>query len=135
MSTFERAQFQEAAVQHIVGRLRDKDGSRRMLLAAATALDTAVIVGLLIVTLQGPTVVWPFFALAFGTGIASALGAPAGRAMTPSLVPLELLSPAIAVRSIASEVAAIVGPALGGFLFFVRPGLEVMLTLPLPASA
>ena len=103
---------------HLADRL-----SRRMLLAAATALDTAVIAGLLVFTLRGPTVVWPFFALAFGTGIASALGAPAGRAMTPSLVPLELLSPAIAVRSIASEVAAIVGPALGGFLFFVRPGL------------
>src|SRR5439155_25385190 len=47
----------------------------------------------------------------------------AGRAMTPSLVPIEMLSEAIATRSIASEVAAIVGPALGGFLFFLHPGL------------
>lgn len=104
------------------GQLADRL-SRRMLLAGATALDTAVIAGLLVVTLRGPTVVWPFFALAFGTGIASALGAPAGRAMTPSLVPMEMLSEAIAFRSIGSEVAAIAGPALGGFLFFVHPGL------------
>jgi MFS family permease len=103
---------------HLADRL-----SRRLLLATATALDTAVIGGLLALTLLGPTAVWPFFVLAFGTGIASALGAPAGRAMTPSLVPMEMLSEAIAVRSIGSEVAAITGPALGGFLFFVRPGL------------
>ena len=96
---------------------------RRMLLAVATALDTAVIGGLLAYTLSGPSAVWPYYALAVGTGIASALGAPAGRALTPSLVPPELLSPAFALRSAAFEIAAIAGPALGGFLFYVRPGL------------
>ena len=50
---------------------------RRTLLAVATALDAAVIGGLLAFTLMRVrTVVWPFFVLAFGTGIASALGAP-----------------------------------------------------------
>jgi MFS family permease len=96
---------------------------RRMLLAVATALDTAVIGGLLAFTLTGPRAVWPFFVLAFGTGIASALGAPSGRAMTPSLVPPEMLSPALAVRSVALQLSGIVGPALGGFLFFVHPDL------------
>jgi MFS family permease len=96
---------------------------RRTLLAVATALDTAVIGGLLAFTLIGPRVVWPFFVLAFGTGIASALGAPPGRAMTPSLVPPEILSPALAMRSVAFQVSAIAGPAIGGFLFFVRPDL------------
>ena len=104
------------------GQLADRV-SRRMLLAVATALDTAVVGGLLVFTLTGPRVVWPFFVLAFGTGIASALGAPPGRALTPSLVPPELLSPALAMRSIAFEISAIAGPALGGFLFFLRPGL------------
>ncbi len=96
---------------------------RRMLLAVATALDTAVIGGLLAFTLTGPTVVWPFFVLAFGTGIASALGAPPGRALTPSLVPPEMLSPALALRSVAFQVSGMVGPALGGILFFLRPDL------------
>ncbi len=104
------------------GHLADRF-SRRMLLAVATALDTAVLGGLLVFTLTGPQVVWPFFALAAGTGIASALGAPAGRAMTPSLVPPDALSSALAVRSIAFQISAIAGPAMGGFLFFVRPGL------------
>ena len=104
------------------GQLADRV-PRRMLLAVATALDTAVIGGLLAFTLTGPRVVWPFFVLAFGTGIASALGAPPGRAMTPSLLPPEMLSSAIAVRSIALEISAIAGPAIGGFLFFVHADL------------
>ena len=115
---------------HLADRL-----SRRMLLAVATALDTAVIGGLLAFTLTGPRVVWPFFALAFGTGIASALGAPAGRAMTPSLVPPEMLSPALAMRSVAFQISGIAGPALGGFLFFVRPDLVYEVSAALSFAA
>ena len=115
---------------HLADRL-----SRRMLLAVATALDTAVIGGLLAFTLLGPRVVWPFFVLAFGTGIASALGAPAGRAMTPSLVPPEMLSPALAMRSVAFQISGIAGPALGGFLFFVRPDLVYEVSAALSFSA
>ena len=115
---------------HLADRL-----SRRMLLAVATALDTAVIGGLLAFTLTGPRVVWPFFVLAFGTGIASALGAPAGRAMTPSLVPPEMLSPALAMRSVAFQISGIAGPALGGFLFFVRPDLVYEVSAALSFAA
>ena len=43
MSTFKRARFQEAAVQHIVGRIRDKSGSRRMLLADEVGLGKTVV--------------------------------------------------------------------------------------------
>ena len=60
---------------------------RRTILALATALDTAVMLGLLAVTRAGAEQTWPFYLLAFATGVASALGAPASRAMTPSLVP------------------------------------------------
>lgn len=96
---------------------------RRTLLAVSTALDAAVAAGLLAYTAAGPRVVWPFFVLAFGTGIASALGAPPGRALTPSLVPAVMLPRALAVRSVAFQISAIAGPALGGFLFYVRPEL------------
>ena len=60
---------------------------RRTVLAISIVIDGAVALGLLAVTRAGADETWPFFALAFGTGVASALGAPAGRAMTPSLVP------------------------------------------------
>lgn len=43
MSGIQRAQFQEAAVQHIVGRLRARSGSGRMLLADEVGLGKTVV--------------------------------------------------------------------------------------------
>ncbi len=96
---------------------------RRTVLALSIGLDAAVAVGLLAVTRAGADETWPFFVLAFATGVASALGAPAGRAMTPSLVPQELLVRAFAQRSAAFQASVICGPALGGLLFAVQPEL------------
>ena len=93
------------------------------MLALAIALDALVAIGLLVVTRAGASETWPFFALAFGTGVATALGAPAGRALTPSLVPREILVRAFAQRSIAFQLSVIGGPALGGLLFAVQPEL------------
>jgi MFS family permease len=114
------------------GHLADRV-SRRAVLAAARLIDTAVLVALLGVTVAGPDQVWPFLVLAFCTGVASAVGAPAGRALTPSLVPEELLAAAFAVRSVAFQAAVVVGPAVGGLLFALRPelvyGTGALLTL------
>ena len=96
---------------------------RRNLLAVMVLLDLVVLVGLLLVTIAGPTRVWPFFALAFLFGIGSAVGAPAGRALTPSLVPQEILVSALAQRSIAFQISAVAGPAVGGLLFAIRAEL------------
>ncbi len=96
---------------------------RRALLATSRLLDTAILLALLGVTLSGAERLWPFLALAFGTGVASALGAPAGRALTPSLVPEHLLAAAFAVRSVGFQLAVVVGPAVGGLLFALRPEL------------
>jgi MFS family permease len=96
---------------------------RRTILVVAIAIDALVAVGLLLVTRSGATQTWPFFALAFGTGLASALGGPAGRALTPSLVPQAVLVKAFAQRSIAFQLSVIGGPALGGLLFALHPEL------------
>jgi MFS family permease len=104
------------------GHLADRV-SRRAVLAVARLLDTAVLAALLGVTLAGPETIWPFLLLAFATGVAASLGAPAGRALTPSLVPEDLLAAAFAVRSIAFQGAVVVGPAVGGLLFAVQPEL------------
>ncbi|HET7515661.1 MAG TPA: MFS transporter, partial [Gaiella sp.] len=96
---------------------------RRTILVVAIAIDALVAVGLLLVTRSGASQTWPFFALAFGTGLASALGAPAGRALTPSLVPQAILVKAFAQRSIAFQLSVIGGPALGGLLFALHPEL------------
>ena len=96
---------------------------RRTVLALATGLDAAVAIGLLAVTRSGADETWPFFVLAFVTGVATALGAPAGRAMTPSLVPQAILVKAFAQRSVALQLSVIAGPALGGLLFALDPEL------------
>ena len=90
---------------------------RRTLLGLATLLDASVMLGLLFVTRSGADATWPFFVLAFGTGVATAVGAPASRAMTPSLVPRAILVSALAQRSVVLTASVIGGPALGGLLF------------------
>ena len=72
---------------------------------------------------EAPTQTWPFFLLAFGTGVAAALGAPASRALTPSLVPREILVRALAQRSVVFQASVIVGPAIGGLLFALHSEL------------
>ncbi|HUF01773.1 MAG TPA: MFS transporter [Gaiellaceae bacterium] len=96
---------------------------RRTLYVFMVLVDIAVALALLGVTLSRASQVWPFFALAFLTGVGSAVGAPAGRALTPSLVPRELLVKALAQRSIAFQLSMVGGPAAGGLLFAIRPEL------------
>lgn len=104
------------------GHLADRH-PRRTVLAIAIALDGVVALGLLAVTRAGADETWPFFALAFATGVASALGAPSSRALTPSLVPQTILVRALAQRSVAFQASVIGGPALGGLLYAIRPEL------------
>ena len=104
------------------GQLADRV-PRRTLLAVMISMNFVVLGGLLAVTLSGAEQVWPFFVLAFLQGVGSAIGAPAGRALTPSLVPEEILVSALAQRSIGFEMSAVVAPALGGLLFAIQPEL------------
>jgi MFS family permease len=94
---------------------------RRFLYVFMICLDVVVAVGLLLVTVAGARSVWPFFGLAFVMGIGSSIGAPAGRALTPSLVPQEILVRALALRSVAFQLSLVAGPAVGGVLFALSP--------------
>ena len=104
------------------GQLADRI-SRRRIYAFMVVVDVVVALALLGVTRAGADHVWPFFALAFLTGVASAFGAPAGRALTPSLVPQEILVSALAQRSIAFQISHVAGPAIGGILFAIQAEL------------
>jgi MFS family permease len=94
---------------------------RRLVFALSEAIALAVLVLLVVVSASGAHQLWPFLALAAALGVAGALGAPAGRALPAMVVPFELIPSAMAIRSIAFQVATIAGPALGGFLFSIRP--------------
>src|SRR6476660_9200304 len=108
---------------------------RRSLLAGMASSNVVVLAGLLTVTVADTGQVWPFFALAFVQGIGSAIGAPAGRSLTPSLVPEEILVSALAQRSIAFQGSAVIGPAIGGILFAIRPELVYIVAMLLALVA
>jgi MFS family permease len=112
------------------GHLADRIPRRRLLTVMASS-NVLVLGGLLAVTVADTGHVWPFFALAFVQGIGSAVGAPAGRALTPSLVPQEILVSALAQRSIAFQGSAVVGPAIGGILFAIQPELVYIVAIGL----
>jgi MFS family permease len=76
---------------------------------------------LLAITAIGPNSIWPFLGVGLLNGIASAIGTPASRALTPDLVPRDLLQGAIALRSVASQIGVVIGPAVGGAIFAVEP--------------
>lgn len=96
---------------------------RRALVGAALGIDAGVATGLLALSHSGPSAVWPYFALALCTGLASALGAPASRSITPTLIPADTLPSAMALHSTGWQAATVAGPALGGVLFTVSPQL------------
>lgn len=116
------------------GQLADRV-PRRHLLTVMMVLNLVVLSGLLGVTIADAQVVWPFFALAFVQGVGSAIGAPAGRALTPSLVPEEILVSALAQRSIAFGLSAVVAPAIGGLLFALQAELVYIVALVLAVVA
>ena len=61
------------------------------------------------------------YAVAALLGVARAFAGPALGALAPNLVPREILPRAIALSSIAWQSGAILGPALGGYLYAWAP--------------
>ena len=107
--------------------------SRKLVYIGSLLLDAAITALLLVVSLGGATALWPFLALSFAIGCSAALGNPAIRSMWPTLVPLPLLTSALALRATVFQATFVIGPALGGLLFAIRPeavyGTSVVLML------
>ena len=95
--------------------------SRRTVAAVAAGLQVGIALALLAITAVGPHSIWPFLAVGVLAGITSAIGTPAQRSLTPELVPSELLAGAIALRSVASQIGVVAGPAVGGLIFAIEP--------------
>ena len=94
---------------------------RKLIYMGSLAVDAVITVLLLVVSINGANQLWPFLALSFASGCSAAVGNPAIRSMTPTLVPFELLPDAIAIRSTVSQAVVVVGPAIGGVLFALGP--------------
>ena len=94
---------------------------RRIVVAVGLVLQALIAALLVLITLNGANELWPFLTIGAIAGAASALTYPAGRALTPEIVPTELLAGAIALRSVANQIGIIVGPAVGGVIFYLEP--------------
>ena len=102
------------------GQLSDR-APRRVVLAFSLGMSASISALLLVVTLGGASRLWPYFALAGATGVSNSIGWPAYGSLTPEVVPNELLPGAMALRSVAGQIAVVVGPAIGGVIFAVQP--------------
>lgn len=89
---------------------------RRYLAAAACAADLMIAAVLAFANASGVLTLPLLFGLAAAYGSARVFMGPAMSAITPNVVPAELLPKAIAISSVAWQSAAVLGPALGGFL-------------------
>ena len=102
------------------GQLADRF-PRRIIYAVSTSLYAVVSATLIAVSLGGANQLWPFLLLGAANGCAGAIGNPASRSLPPMLVEPRLLAGAFAVRTSVAQIAFVVGPATGGFLFAARP--------------
>jgi len=93
--------------------------SRKLVYLWSLLADALITALLIVVSLGGADSLWPFLALAFASGCSAAVANPAVRSMSPTLVPRELLTSALALRSTFFQGTVVVGPALGGLLFAV----------------
>jgi len=61
------------------------------------------------------------FLMALFLGLTRSFQMPAQQSLTPSLVPRKILQNAVAFSSTGMHTAIIIGPAIGGFLYFLGP--------------
>ena len=94
---------------------------RRWIARASVALELGCALVLAAFAWTHTTTLLGLYAVAALLGVARAFAGPALGALAPNLVPRDILPRAIALSSIAWQSGAILGPALGGYLYAWAP--------------
>ncbi|MBV9527314.1 MFS transporter [Sphingomonas sp.] len=94
---------------------------RRWIARASVTLELLCALALGWMAWRHTTTLPAIYVIAALLGVARAFAGPALGALAPNLVPREILPRAIALSSIAWQVGAIGGPALGGYLYALAP--------------
>jgi len=94
---------------------------RRWIARASVALELFCAAALAWFAWTHTTTLPILYAIAALLGVARAFAGPALGALAPNLVPRKILPRAIALSSIAWQTGAILGPALGGYLYALAP--------------
>jgi MFS family permease len=115
------AQFVPAiALSLVTGQVADRLDRRRILIVCFVAeLFTAAALLAVITSDATRKHLVPIYALLVVFGAARAFSGPAAQALSPNLVPKEMLPRAVAWSSTVWQLSTIVGPALGGLLYGV----------------
>jgi MFS family permease len=108
---------------------------RRLIARATIGLQLLCAAILATLTLAGSVTLPALFLIAALLGVARAFAMPAVNALAPNLVPPEVLPRAIATAHIAGRVGAILGPALGGYLYVLSPHAPYSASVALEAVA
>ena len=96
---------------------------RRTVARLANGIDMSIALALGWLTATDGLTLPILFVFAAFHGVARVFVGPAMSAITPNIVPPKILPEAIAMSSIAWQVASVGGPALGGFLYAANPAL------------
>ncbi|MEO7277199.1 MAG: MFS transporter [Sphingomicrobium sp.] len=94
---------------------------RRWIARASIALELGCAAALAWFAANRTTTLEVLYVVAALLGVARAFAGPALGALAPNLVPRKILPRAIALSSIAWQTGAILGPALGGYLYAWSP--------------
>lgn len=103
------------------GDLSDRKNRQHVLGASWLGMALAS-AALLFLTLNETTATWPYFLAMAAVGLARAFSGPAMHAIVPLMVPVQLLGRAIAINSASFQMAVMVGPVVGGGLYWLGPG-------------
>lgn len=106
----------------VTGSIADRF-DRKVIGTIAIGAEVLSSVALGLYALSEPTAVWPLFLIAFFFGVARAFASPAIRAIPPMVAPPGALPRTMAMYGATWTSAAIVGPALAGFLYSGSPAL------------
>ena len=106
----------------VVGHAADRY-NRRVIIVACQVVEGASAVTLVLGSLGGWLSAGRVLAIVALVGAARAFEGPTTSAFMPGLVPRSLLPQASAWHASATQTAQIVGPALGGILYALTPGL------------
>lgn len=94
---------------------------RRWIARGSVALEFGCAVALAWLALSQRTTLFDLYVVAALLGVGRAFAGPALGALAPNLVPRDMLPKAIAMSSIAWQTGAVLGPALGGYLYAYAP--------------
>src|SRR5437763_810346 len=94
---------------------------RRWIARASVALELGCAAALGWLAWTHSTTLLALYIVAALLGVGRAFAGPALSALAPNLVPRNILPRAIALSSIAWQTGAIIGPAIGGYLYAYAP--------------